>query len=388
MVNLMKRLGLLFLVIVGAIVVGGLWRAKPLTSADQNGVLVLPDREGDFAKANGPLDFAFPRDHGAHPDFQTEWWYYTGNLTSEDGRKFGYQLTFFRRALPGSEEGSKRTSAWAASQVYLAHLTLTDVDGGNFVFRERFSRGAAGLTGATGVPQYQVWLDDWSVTQLDENSYTLRAGFDEGGLSLTLIDLKGPILQGDRGYSRKGQDPGNASYYYSLTRLESNGSLTFQEAEYSVNGHSWMDHEWSTSALALDQVGWDWFSIQLDDGSEFMLYTIRKTDGSIDPFSNGMLVREDGTSLAIGRENFSIKIEDTWHSPHTGADYPARWTVSVPEEQLNLEIHPLVPDQELRLSFIYWEGAVNIRGQKAGLPINGRGYVELTGYAQSLQGQF
>jgi predicted secreted hydrolase len=207
-------------------------------------------------------------------------------------------------------------------------------------------------------------------------------------LDLVLVDGKGPILQGDRGYSPKGPQPGNASHYYSLTRLETSGMVQVGDTVYPVSGLSWMDHEWSTSALAADQVGWDWFSIQIDDGSELMVFQLRKEDGSIDPFSSGTLVAPDGSTRHLGRDDFEVRVEDTWRSPHTGATYPARWTVIAPAVDLVLEIEPYLADQELTVSYAYWEGAVRVEGERAGQSVRGSGYVEMTGYAGSMQGQF
>jgi predicted secreted hydrolase len=207
-------------------------------------------------------------------------------------------------------------------------------------------------------------------------------------LDLVLTDLKGPILQGDGGYSPKGPQPGNASYYYSLTRLETSGTIQVADTVHEVTGLSWMDHEWSTSALAPDQVGWDWFSFQFDDGSELMVFQLRKEDGSIDPFSSGTLIAPDGSTRHLDRDAFEIRVEDTWRSPRTGATYPARWSISVPAEDLMLTIDPHLVDQELTVSYAYWEGAVRVEGERAGQAIRGDGYVEMTGYAGSMQGQF
>jgi predicted secreted hydrolase len=207
-------------------------------------------------------------------------------------------------------------------------------------------------------------------------------------IDLVLKDTQGPTLQGDRGYSQKGPEVGNASYYYSLVSLESRGILSFGEDEYSVQGSSWMDHEFSTSALAPDQVGWDWTSLQLDNGSELMFFQIRKADGSIDPFSSGTMVMPDGTQEKLSSQDFTIEVLDTWRSPETKATYPARWKVELPKFEISLEITPVLPDQELNVSYAYWEGAVDIRGEFAGIGVSGVGYVELTGYAGSMAGQF
>jgi predicted secreted hydrolase len=347
---------------------------------------VTPDQ--GFAHADGPRVFSFPQDFGPHPDYQTEWWYYTGNLAGPDGRPFGYQLTFFRRALLPEGEEAPRTSDWAVNQVYLAHFTLTDVQGGQFHYYEHFARGAAGLAGAVVDPAFQVWLDNWSVSQVSEGKYQLQAETDGLQIQLTMTDLKGPILEGIDGFSQKGPDPGSASYYFSQTRLESSGMLTLGGQTFQVKGTSWMDHEFSTSALSGDQVGWDWFSLQLSDGSELMVYILRHADGSADSYSQGMLIRPDGSTRWLGPEDYRITSLAHWKSPHSGANYPSDWRVEVPGEQIDLTVKPRLADQELRVSFTYWEGAVAVKGTRAGQAIGGCGYVELTGYAGSMQGQY
>jgi predicted secreted hydrolase len=278
----------------------------------------------------------------------------------------------------------------------MAHFALSDVAGANHVAVERFARGAAGLAGAQAAP-YRVWLEDWAVEEIEPGVTRMRAqarpqdlGPSQGALTLdlVLIDGKGPVLQGDRGYSPKGPQPGNASHYYSLTRLETSGTVQVEETVYPVSGLSWMDHEWSTSALAADQVGWDWFSIQMDDSSELMVFQLRKEDGSIDPFSSGTFVAPDGSTRHLGRDEFEIRVEDTWQSPNTGATYPVGWTIIVPAADIVLEIEPYLVDQELTLSYAYWEGAVMVEGERAGRAVSGSGYVEMTGYAGSMQGQF
>lgn len=339
-----------------------------------------------FARADGPPAFEFPRDHGPHPDFQTEWWYYTGNLEGADGRRFGYQLTFFRRAVRPAAERVARESDWSAEQIYLAHFAFTDVSGEKFQAFERFERGAAGLAGAEADPLYHVWLHDWQVEQTGEDTFRLVAQDGAVGLDLTLTDRKGIILQGDRGYSRKGAEPGNASLYYSQTRLESTGTVTVEGESIPVTGLSWLDREISTSALSEGQVGWDWFSIQLDDGSELMLYTIRNKDGSAGEYSQGTFVAPDGTTTPLKREDFTISPEATWRSPHSKGVYPSQWRVQVPGQNIDLRVEPLLADQELQVSVVYWEGAVRITGTRGGAQVSGYGYTELTGYAQSLEG--
>jgi predicted secreted hydrolase len=226
------------------------------------------------------------------------------------------------------------------------------------------------------------------VEQSGENRYTLFAAEDGVRLELILEDTKGPILQGNQGYSRKGPEEGNASIYFSQTRLEASGTIEIDGRRSLVRGSSWMDHEFSTSALSTGQIGWDWFSIQLEDGSELMVYTIRRADGSVDDFSQGTVIQPDGKTRRLTRDDFNLKVDETWVSPHSGGKYPSGWSLEIPSEGLILSIRPLLADQELNLSFIYWEGAVEITGQRSGVGISGHGYVELTGYAQSLEGRF
>ena len=344
--------------------------------------------EGNFARAEAPIPFEFPKDHGAHNDFQTEWWYYTGNLATESGRRFGYQLTFFRRAVVPPEMRIDRPSDWSVEQVYLAHFSLTDVQTGQFYANEKIGRGAAGLAGAVGEPAFQVWLDEWQVVQVGENEYLLQAKTDQVAVELQLINRKGEILQGEEGYSRKGEEAGNASYYISQTRLETRGKITVSDIDYTVSGLSWMDHEFSTSALGEDQVGWDWFSLQLNNDTEIMLFTLRKEDGSIDRFSSATLILADGRAQRFNANQFIVEVKEQWLSPKTGAVYPSRWQIFIPEVDILLDVRPLIPDQELVVSYIYWEGAVFAQGNMGDQAVSGYGYVELTGYGQSMRGRF
>lgn len=362
-----------------------------------------PQDSNGFARADQPVSFNFPADHGLHPEYQTEWWYYTGNLESPQGERFGYQLTFFRRALLPPSNMPERDSTWGSSQVYMAHFAVTapDLNSQRFQAYERFSRGAAGLAGAQAQP-FKVWLENWHVeeipgavvecTELPETAqpcvYQLFAGQNDLALNLTLRDTKGAILQGDEGYSQKGSQPGNASYYYSLTRLETEGFIEIAGERFQVNGLSWMDHEYSTSALSEDQVGWDWFSMQFDDGSELMVFQIRKADGSIDPFSSGTLIAPDGSTTHLSRSDFTIDVLDRWESPHTGTNYPSRWAINIPKAGLALQIKPIHADQELNLTYTYWEGAIQVDGTRQNEQITGSGYVELTGYSTSMGGEF
>lgn len=340
-----------------------------------------------FKRVEEPLGWEFPLDFGPHPEYQTEWWYYTGNLESEQGDRFGYQLTFFRRAVLPEAERTVRASAWATDQIYMGHFALSDIKSGEHYGFERFSRGAAGLAGAESNP-YRVWLENWQVRQLSDGKYRLTAEEDGISLDLVLEDLKGPILHGEQGYSQKGPDKGNASHYYSQSRLETSGSIQTGNGSYLVSGLSWKDHEFSTGALSSGQIGWDWFSIQLDDGSELMVFQIRREDGSIDPYSSGTLIQPSGEVISLGREDFEIEAGDFWRSPDTGAEYPSLWRIEVPVIDLQLQIQPLISNQEMNFSYIYWEGAIDAAGTRNGEMITGKGFVEMTGYANSFAGEF
>ena len=281
----------------------------------------------------------------------------------------------------------RANSDWTADQVYMGHFALSDVAGRRYQAFERFSREGAGLAGAQAAP-FQVWLEDWQVQELAPGVTRLQAAAGDVAVDLTLTDLKGPVLHGQAGYSQKGPDPGNASIYSSFTRLQTDGAVVVGDTSFPVQGLSWQDHEYSTSALAENQIGWDWFALQLDDDSELKVFQIRQDDGSIDPYSAGSFVQPSGQLLPLTRDDFSIEVTDRWQSPRSGAEYPAGWIVSVPSLDLRLVVEPYLADQELNVSYSYWEGAVRFTGERAGQPVAGNGYVELTGYAGSMQGQF
>jgi predicted secreted hydrolase len=340
-----------------------------------------------FARALPPATIEFPADFGPHPDFQTEWWYYTGNLATPDNRRFGYQLTIFRRALLPPSMSRERASTLGTDQIYLGHLAITDVQANMHTAFERFARGASGISGAQAEP-YRVWLEDWEVIELAAGEYHLQAGQDDYVLDLFLTDLKGPVLQGINGYSQKGPDPGNASYYYSQTRLQTSGTIQIGNQAFPVSGYSWKDHEYSTSALSGDQVGWDWFAIQFSDMSELKVFYIRRSNGQVDDYSSGSFVDAEGNLTPLGNADFSIVSSGTWTSDESGATYPSEWTINVPTLEIQVQVAPLIPDQELTVSYAYWEGAIRANGIKQGLPVDGYGYAELTGYAQSMAGEF
>ena len=363
------------------------WRRAPDAPQAATQVDLFPAATAPaFARALEPRAFELPRDHGPHPDFQTEWWYYTGNLRSADGRRFGFQLTFFRRGLaPGDEpDGSLRTR-----QIYFAHFALTDMAAGRHAFAERFARGAGGLAGAEGQP-FRVWLEDWRAEATNADGTALRLVARDGGLGLDLqLEARKPLVaHGDRGLSPKSAEPGNASYYVGYTRLAARGALATQGGgTLEVAGEAWFDHEWSTSALGAGASGWDWFSLQTDDGRELMYFQIRREDGMLEGASGGTLVERDGSTRRIASSEVRLEVTRRWTSPETGTTYPAGWLLAVPGEGLELEIAPWLDGQEMRTSFTYWEGAVRFDGTRNGAPVSAQGYIEMTGYAGSMAGQ-
>ena len=337
-------------------------------------------RGPDFADAIEPLEFKSRRDHGPHFEFQTEWWYYTGNLESEAGDRYGYQLTLFRR---GMSPGLARRSSWFGSnQIYFAHLALTDASLGEHRAFERFSRGVDGLAGASGDP-FQVYLEDWSVVALDSDGSSIRLQAHEQDIALDLrLQAEQPfVAHGPGGLSSKGVDSTDATYYFSFTALQTEGTLTVRGEQLEVQGSSWFDHEWGSSVLPSGAAGWDWFGLQLDDGRELMLYQVRAGQDLL--IGGGTLVEQDGRAVWLSAADFQIETLGTWSSRESDSEYPAGWRIVLPNEDLELELRPLLADQENRLSIVYWEGAVDVLGT-----VSGRGYVELTGYQASLQPWF
>jgi len=338
------------------------------------------DGDAGFEKAIEPREFVFPDDHGPHPGFRNEWWYVTGNLDGDGGRRIGFELTIFRFALTSSLPATQ--SNWRSNQVYIAHFAVTDADRERFFAAERFSRGALGLAGAESAP-FRVWIEDWEIAATQAGApeqWRLRASDPWFSVDLALTAAKPPVLNGNAGLSQKSAEPGNASYYYSMTRWLTEGAVRLGDDEIRVSGLSWLDREWSTSALGADQLGWDWFALQLSDGSDLMFYNLRKLDGSQDEHSAGTWVDADGKSRHLERDDVEITVTDTWESPEGGV-YPSGWTLRLPEKDLFLEIRPVMADQELFTTVRYWEGAVDVKGERSGNPVSGRGYVELTGYA-------
>ncbi len=350
--------------------------------APSTGIRFLADGEAEgFARAETMRSFTFPVDHGGHPDYRTEWWYFTGNVFGANERHYGFQVTFFRLALTPTAPES--ISSWATNQFWMAHFALTDTANGDFITEERLTRGALGLAGATHTP-FRVWVEDWYVEgEARDGSFAvhLLAEGDAASIDLTLTGLKAPVAQGERGLDRKGPEPGNASYYYSLPRLEVRGSLRVGDADTDdVMGLAWMDREWGTSALSEGVVGWDWFALQLSDGSDLMFYRLRRNDGTAGPYSGGALIGADGRVQRLAASDVELEVLDRWTSPVSRAQYPVAWKLVLPRERLELEVTPYLPNQELNLSVRYWEGAVRVSGRMDGQPLSGNGYLELAGY--------
>jgi len=353
--------------------------------------LFLPPAQGEapegYASVTGPCGREFPRGHGAHPDHRTEWRYVTGNLEGPSGEAFGFQLTFFRVRLSppdGETRSPGEGSAWRTPQVYLAHAALSDLSAGRHRQAERAAREALGLAGAESTGQgARVFLRDWSADIRGEG-IRLRADTEGFSFELFLVAEKPPVLHGDAGYSRKGSTPERASCYYSLTRLSASGTLVRDGRPVSVRGLAWMDHEFSTAPLEPGLQGWDWFSLQLSDGSELMLYLLRQGDGNPSPESAGTLVKADGEAVPLSREDFRLEVGGRWRSPRSGARYPSRWRLRIPSAGIDLAIEAALADQEMRTpgttGVTYWEGSLRMKGLSGGRPVEGRGYGELTGY--------
>lgn len=336
----------------------------------------------DFARVLAPQDWHFPQDFGPHPQYQTEWWYYTGNLATPEQRPFGFQLTFFRQAIASPAPSLGNASPWRTPQLYSAHFTVSDIEADRFYQFERFSRGAVALAGAQGDP-YGVWLQDWSATT-QGTQVSLHGRGDAVELDVVLSPTV-PILQGNQGLSQKGPEPGNASYYYSQVQQPTQGTVTIAGQTYSVQGVTWMDHEYSTSSLSPGTVGWDWFSLQGRDGSALMLYNLRQGDGTAEPRSAGTFVASTGQQTKLQPADWQLEVLETWTSPSSHAPYPAHWHLTIPRLNLDLDIQPQMANQELKTAAAtYWEGAVRYEGIQGEDAIAGQGYGELTGYATRL----
>jgi len=353
------------------------WLAPPVVSAGEDG----------WQSVSGPPALVLPRDHGAHPEVQTEWWYLTANLADDEGRRYGVQVTFFRSGLD-PEPPKACDSPLRARQAMAAHLAVAEVGTGDFRHAERVGRADGAFSGFA-TDDLRVWLGDWQLERRPDGTLVARAADRAAGLAVELScrPAKPLVRQGVDGYSQKGADAGNASAYLSWTRLEVRGTLTLDGRELAVAGEGWFDHEWGSSQLGEGVAGWDWFSLRFDDRSELMVYRLRREDGSPDPYSSGTLVRADGSTRWLGVGEVVLEPTGWWTSPATGGRYPSGWRLVVPSEQLDLKLAPLVPSAELdgrgSTGVVYWEGPVEVSGSH-----HGEGYAELTGYAGSLAGRF
>ena len=361
---------------------------------DRLSVLRAADEAG-FALANTPRRFDFPQDHGPHPLFRHEWWYFTGQLHGA-GETFGFELTVFRLALRPPQStapegtapapGTAPVSAWRARQVYAAHFAITDVRRGSFFNATRYARDALNLAGAQARP-FAIHVADWSViaapaTPPETLHWQLQAADGDYQLRLDLRSALPPVLNGDAGLSRKADAPGAASYYYSMPRLQAAGSLGRQGISVPVSGVVWLDREWGSGSLGVEQQGWDWFALDLDDGSTLMFYALRDRDGRRDVHSAGTFVDAAGYATPLRNDDVQITVQRQWSSPR-GGQYPAQWALRVRSQDLQLNVTPLLADQELSTQPRYWEGAVQVTGQRHGTPVSAQGYVELVGYAQN-----
>jgi predicted secreted hydrolase len=332
----------------------------------------------DYRVALPGYRYQFPRDHFSHPEFRTEWWYYTGNLRARDGHRYGFELVFFRQ---GQERNAQdNPSAWRVDDLYLAHLALTDVDGRRFRSFQRLNRAGPGIAGIS-FGDGRIWNGNWRVRwDKTTDMQTLSAVADGVNFTLLLAPRKPPVIHGENGVSQKAEGAGKASHYVSFPRLAVEGRLN----GVAVTGSAWMDHEWFTEELDAAQQGWDWFSVQLENGTELMLFDLRRTDGSIDPYSAGTFIARDGRATHLKRADFELQPLEYWTSPKTGARYPVKWRISVPGMAVAVECAAVLPDQELvsedDIGPTYWEGAVTYAGSSRGV-----GYLEMTGYGKPVR---
>jgi len=344
--------------------------------------------QNDFARVEKMWNWKFPHDHGQHPEYQTEWWYFSGNLQTESRRRFGYELTFFRQALTPAIK--PRVSQWAVRDAYVAHFAITDIEKERFHYDQKMARGTLNLAGADS-NSLAVHLGDGFAR--GENSETngkntveekihLRAVSAFGQIDFMLTSTKPPVFHGDRGLLPNSSLPGDAAYYYSLTSLRTEGVLVINGDSLRVHGSSWMDHEFFTSHPNADVTGWDWFSLHLSDSIEVMLFRFRRADGSISPYSAGTFIDRDNTSRYLSARDFTLTPQTLWTSPISGGKYPVEWRIKFLDYELQLRTP--VKNQELdtrrTTGNFYWEGYVEVAGKKGEREIRGEGYLEMTGY--------
>lgn len=362
-------LGLILLLPAG---LAGCRDEKPVDRISIADALSSVTDQACFKAADQPINITFPGDSGPHDLFRTEWWYYTGNLKAENGRQFGFQLTFFRQAL--SCDPVAKGSKWRTRQIYFAHFGLTDVENDRFYSMHRMNRESIGIAGATPAP-FKVWVDNWHASETEKNIH-LFAVENTITIDLALKNSATIVYQGKQGLSRKGPNPSNASYYYSIPRMATSGTITIGSKTFNVRGLTWFDHEWSTSALNTDVTGWDWFSVHLDDGRDLMVCRIRNQEGESNGFGFGSISYSDGKYEILSENDFSIISSSTWKSPASGNIYPDKWQITLAGRNIDLMVTTLVSNQEHTHSLTYWEGAARFVGKDT----QGLGYIELTGY--------
>jgi predicted secreted hydrolase len=341
-----------------------------------------------FLSALPGYRYNFPADHFNHSAYQTEWWYYTGNLHDSSGHRYGFELTFFRQAIQLPPNALESTDpVWRPDQIYLAHLALTDINGHQFFHTERLNRPGPGLAGSD-LTSHKYWNGNWQVSWSAGEQH-LQAVCDRFSLTLNLTPLKPPVINGENGISQKGPALGEASHYISFTRLSVAGTLSgagFQPAAdlpVSLAGIAWMDHEFFTQPPNPTLAGWDWFSIQLTNKEELMLYRLRNKSGAISPYSSGTYVDSSGAAHHLTSNQFTLEPGRRWHT------YPVDWQIAIPSLGLNLSEQTSLDNQELRTpaspSPTYWEGAVTYAGVIHQKPVKGVGYLEMTGYAEPIR---
>jgi len=369
--------------LIGVLIVAGIGLFLPVgIGFSQTENSNIASNVDEWQAADPDYVLSFPQDHAAHADHKIEWWYYTGNVTAEGGRQFGYQLTFFR---VGVQYKPVNPSRWAVRDLYLAHFAVTDVSRSVHYVDERLNRAGVGWAGASA-QEFHVWNDDWRAS-LEGTVHHLKAISSDRDFSIELYldGTSDPILHGLNGFSKKGSDIRNSSHYYSLTRLETVGRLTVDGESFDVSGVSWMDHEFGSSFLEPSQVGWDWFSLQLGDDTDLMLYQLRRIDGRRDAHSAGTLVLNDGTIHSLGASDYELTAGRRWTSNTSGANYPVEWRIRIPSHSISLAVTAAVDDQELvtdrSTGVTYWEGAIEVTGTRDGVPTRGKGYLEMTGYS-------
>jgi predicted secreted hydrolase len=345
------------------------------------GEVLGAENTAGFERALDTREFHFPQDHAAHPGYRNEWWYITGNIADEAGRFFGYQVTFFRTALvpatsPGKSPATAQVSNWVVRDVWMAHAAVTDIKNKQHHATQRFSRANPGLAGAVIEP-VRIWLEDWELSsETNEFPWRLKVKTADFDIDLNIAPIKDLVLQGDQGLSQKSPAPGNASYYYSYSRMQTDGQLRVEDQRFSVTGLSWFDREWSTSSLDENQIGWNWFSLQFDNGDDLMYYQLLDQQGRADSNSQGKWIDRSGKNVPIRNQDIELKVLEEWRSD-AGQPYPTRWRIDYVAQDRSWIIQAAVRDQFMDLAVKYWEGAVEIY-DPASRQLVGRGYLEMT----------